>query len=182
MILNGLEEDVKRQREAMEERRQQAKLNKVGRCSVMALLLLFSFTLSRLYSPFLLFLLLLPLSFFVPFASSSFSFLSLFTHRGNARPHLTRPPLHPPPVLILRKTAHLPRKSQSSQPRKLSQALELEQRQIFLMEQHLTDHQVERVAVTQKWALSLSPNHPLLVLVTLGLAPWCPQLLRRLER
>lgn len=67
MILNGLEEDVKRQKEAMEERRQQAKLNKVGRCSVMALLLLFSFSLSRLHSPFLLsshfsLLLLLPFS------------------------------------------------------------------------------------------------------------------------
>ena len=60
MIINGLEEDVKRQREAMEERRQQAKLNKVRRCSVMALLLLFSCSLSRLYSPFLLFLSLPP--------------------------------------------------------------------------------------------------------------------------
>ena len=61
MIINGLEEDIKRQREAMEERRQQAKLNKVGRCSVMVLLLLlFSCSLSHLYSLFLLFLSLPP--------------------------------------------------------------------------------------------------------------------------
>ena len=137
----------------------------------MALLLLFSFSLSRLHSPSLLSshfsLLLLP-------------FLSLSTHRGSARPHLTRPPLRPPPVLILRKTVHLLKKSQSSQPRKLSLPLQLAQRRIFLMEQHLTDRQVERVAV--KWALSYSLNRHLLVLVTLDLVPWCPRLLRRLER
>ena len=123
------------------------------------------------------------LLFFPPF-----SFLSLHSpfslpHRGNARPHLMRPPLHPPPVLILRKTAHFPRKSQSSQPRKLLPALELAQRLFFLMEQHPADYQVERVPVVPKWALSSSQNHRLLIrLVSLGPALWCPQLLKRLER
>lgn len=114
--------------------------------------------------------------------------LHVTPHRGSARPLLTTQLPPPPPALTLKKTALLPRRSQSSQSPKLLPAAQ-RQNQVDLLMGHCQmacrQVQEERAPVTLKWAQNVvqsssqSCHRVPTQLVSLALVHWFLPLLRR---